>query len=112
MTTPELLPCPICRGVGFHPYGFYAAIEYPSGSSAINISTEKCRSCNNGIIGLPTPDTRLLEAAKELLEVANLRGDDDLPHPSNDPKLWTSRMQDAWDELRAALAAIEGKDTP
>jgi hypothetical protein len=35
----------------------------------------------------------------ELLEVATLRGDNDLPHPCNDPKLWTARMQTAWDEL-------------
>ena len=47
------------------------------------------------------------EAARELAEVARLRGDDELPHPANDPKLWTARMQAAWDEASAALAKLE-----
>lgn len=38
-----------------------------------------------------------VDAVDELLEVANLRGDNDLPHPCNDHKLWTARMQTAWD---------------
>ena len=50
---------------------------------------------------------RVEEAAQELLEVADLRGDSDLPHPADDPKLWTARAIDAWDELRAALAPDE-----
>ena len=54
----------------------------------------------------PTPAETLKEAAQELLEVAKLRGDDELPHPSDDPKLWTSRMQTAWQELEAALTAL------
>lgn len=45
----------------------------------------------------------LREAAEELLEVADLRGDTQLPHPEDDPTLWTARMQTAWDEFRAAL---------
>lgn len=56
------------------------------------------------------PDPRvaaLVEATDELLEVADLRGDADLPHPANDDRLWTARMQDAWDSLRAALAAFK-----
>lgn len=46
---------------------------------------------------------RILDAAVELLAVARLRGDDDLPEPHNDPKLWTRRMQEAWSELDAAV---------
>ena len=46
------------------------------------------------------------DAADELLEVARLREDNELPHPADDPKLWTARMQDAWDELANALAAL------
>ena len=47
-------------------------------------------------------DALVLEnAIDELLEVAALRGDDDLPHPSNDPLTWTARMQTAWDDLKA-----------
>jgi len=46
------------------------------------------------------------DAADELLEVASLRGDNELPHPADDPKLWTARMQDAWDELANALTAL------
>ena len=49
----------------------------------------------------------VVEAARELAEVARLRGDDELPHPANDPKLWTARMQTAWDEVHAALAKLE-----
>ena len=51
---------------------------------------------------------RLREAAEELLTVAELRGDSDLPHPSADDRLWTARMQTAWDALRAALAEEKG----
>lgn len=47
--------------------------------------------------------TELEAAGSELLAVAALRGDDDLPHPAEDPKLWTARMQDAWDELDALI---------
>lgn len=49
---------------------------------------------------------RLKEAARELLEVANLRGDNDLPHPADDPKLWTARMAEAWAELEAAVDEV------
>ena len=45
----------------------------------------------------------LEDAASELLETADLRGDADLPHPEDDPKLWTARMQTAWEELRRCL---------
>ena len=47
---------------------------------------------------------RLRGAALELLLVAVLRGDNSLPHPEDDPLLWTARMQTAWDELDAAMA--------
>ena len=49
----------------------------------------------------------LKEAATELLEVADLRGDSQLPLPEDSAKHWTARMQIAWNELRAALAAAE-----
>jgi hypothetical protein len=52
----------------------------------------------------PQPDA-LAQVARELLEVADLRGDADLPRPEDDNKLWTARMQTAWDELRNALTA-------
>ena len=51
----------------------------------------------------------VMAAVEELLEVADLRGDTDLPHPADDPKLWTARMQSAWDDLRAALEFKEKK---
>ena len=47
---------------------------------------------------------RYREALEELVEVADLRGDSTLPHPADDPLLWTARMQTAWDDARAALA--------
>lgn len=37
-------------------------------------------------------------ALNELVECARLRGDNELPHPADDAKLWTARMQDAWGE--------------
>jgi hypothetical protein len=51
---------------------------------------------------------RLREAATELLEVADLRGDSVLPYPEDDPIDWTARMQDAWDGLRAVLKPADG----
>lgn len=48
---------------------------------------------------------KMAEALDELLEVAALRGDDNLPHPADDPKLWTARMQDAWMYANDASAA-------
>lgn len=50
---------------------------------------------------------RVVAAADELNEVANLRGDNELPASTDDPKLWMARMQDAWNELGAALQALE-----
>ena len=47
---------------------------------------------------LQAENAKLREALVELVEVAELRGDDDLPHPCQDPGLWTARMQTAWDE--------------
>ena len=38
-------------------------------------------------------------SVEEILEVAALRGDNDLPHPADDPKRWSSRMQEAWNGL-------------
>jgi len=49
---------------------------------------------------------RLKDAAHELLEVASLRGDNDLPHPADDPKLWSSRMANAWAELEEAVNEV------
>lgn len=39
----------------------------------------------------------------ELLEVARLRGDNSLPHPDQDPKSWSARMQTAWDEAERLM---------
>ncbi len=57
------------------------------------------------IAGAREKNERLREATAELLEVGDLRGDTELPHPANDPALWTVRMQTAWDELRKAAEA-------
>ena len=46
----------------------------------------------------------VIDVASELLECAQLRGDNKLPHPADDEKLWTARMQDAWRGLEDALA--------
>jgi len=51
---------------------------------------------------------RLVETSAELQEVAALRGDNNLPHPTDDfDKLWTARMQTAWDEHKVALVAFQ-----
>lgn len=49
----------------------------------------------------------LLYAAVELLAVAEVRGDDELPHPADDDKLWTARMQSAWNDLREQVEFVE-----
>ena len=51
---------------------------------------------------------RVAEAAQELQEVAELRGDNVLPLPEDDPMLWTARMQTAWNEIEAALDTLDG----
>ena len=48
------------------------------------------------------------DAVDELLEVAGLRGDNDLPHPADDPKTWTARMQEAWDVLASLREGSDG----
>ena len=52
----------------------------------------------------------LLAACEELLEVAALRGDNTLPHPCDDPKLWSVRMQTAWDELQRIVDEAKGDE--
>lgn len=51
----------------------------------------------------------IVNASEELLEVARLRGDDELPHPCDDQKLWTARMQTAWEELGSLIDAARGE---
>jgi hypothetical protein len=46
-------------------------------------------------------------AAREVLEVADLRGDTDLPNPADDLKPWTARMRTAWEGLRVILARAD-----
>jgi Ni/Co efflux regulator RcnB len=56
------------------------------------------------------PKAELLEelyyAAIELLAVADTRADSQLPEPCNDPKIYSARMQDAWDDLRCIVKDI------
>ena len=51
----------------------------------------------------------LVDALTELLEVGDLRSDTQLPHPSDDPLLWTARMQEAWDVVREQKAAYDAR---
>jgi hypothetical protein len=50
----------------------------------------------------------LRDAVGELVEVATMRGDNCLPNPCNDPKLWSGRMQEAWNFVERALKQTEG----
>lgn len=50
---------------------------------------------------------RVVEAMRELHEVAELRGDNVLPAPEDDPKPWSARIQSAWIEVSEALAVYE-----
>ena len=43
----------------------------------------------------------------ELVECARLRGDNELPHPCDDPKLWTARMIEAWAEAEMCADVAE-----
>ena len=60
----------------------------------------------NHLLGLVK---ELREVLDELVEVATLRGDNDLPHPANDYLLWTARMQTAWEEAEAILSRLNGE---
>jgi hypothetical protein len=89
--------CPECQG--------YGHIE--------EVPCEICEKVRDAYLPAPPPARweamrRVVEAARELHEVAELRGDNCLPAPPDDPKLWTARMQMAWNELDEALAALEG----
>lgn len=57
-------------------------------------------------------NAELLAALEELVEVATLRGDNVLPHPADDPKLWTQRMQEAWENAEAAIAKATAPPAP
>ena len=59
---------------------------------------------NSDVVSVPRS---YVNAMSELIEVAILRGDEELPHPADDPKLWTARMQDAWSEAISEVAAHE-----
>jgi hypothetical protein len=77
----------------------------PAGGTCSNPHPcETARAEISALISRADDVDRLVEAAKEVYEVATLRGDNDLPHPENDSKLWTARMQTAWDELANAFA--------
>lgn len=55
-------------------------------------------------VALSETADRMREALEELIEVSDLRGDiDEIPHPCDDPKLWTARLIQAWDDARQAL---------
>jgi hypothetical protein len=75
--------------VGNAAYEFFAPTPKPAGSTSV--AGERISE----VVG------RVRDAVAEFIEVARLRGDNDLPHPCDDPKLWTARMIDAWGELEA-----------
>ena len=81
--------------------------ELPRPGMAATLEQE-LRSANTRIAELEAREARLREALEELIEVSDLRGDiDEIPHPCDDPKLWTARLISAWDNARAALEESE-----
>lgn len=73
------------------------------------ITHHQCNCLTEKMAALEARCHMLAAALEELLEVADLRGDNRLPHPADDPKLWSARMQTAWDEAAAALTADDRK---
>lgn len=90
-TDPEELACPVCS--------VRAELERDNAEFHKCVMRAEAAYCD-----LEAERDSLRAAAVELLEVADLRGDADLPKPDEDPNLWTARMQTAWDEMRAAIA--------
>jgi hypothetical protein len=113
-----LLPCPFC-GI-FPTRGFLRndGLSPNDAGTVVHHGDDECpgegfhtlEAWNRRALLAETPpsDQGLRDAAEELLTVADLRGDSDLPHPADDEKHWTARMQTAWDDLRAALASKKG----
>lgn len=62
------------------------------------------------VVTLRASNAALVALLRELVEVADLRGDNDLPHPSADDTLWTARMQTAWDDAAVYLATHAGNE--
>ena len=107
------MTCPVCDGdqvvTGVLTPGAFT--DDPSGQTWATIYCPN--SCHRGTVpagpqahlaAMPAqPDTELLRAVQELLEVAALRGDSTLPAPPDDPLDWTARMQTAWDDVVAAV---------
>ena len=78
-------------------------VEFPGVKTG---SVPEARRLEAGINALPAL-IAVAEAAVEVADVARLREDDVLPKPEDDPKLWTARMQTAWNELDKHIAALE-----
>ena len=80
---------------------------YEGGSEMLFAERKLCldlRDCRAELAASKEREAGLRDAAEELLEVAYLRGDREMPHPADDPKNWTLRMDDAWSGLEAAVA--------
>jgi hypothetical protein len=94
----------------------HEAIEYSKNAEALEAENTRWQKEHDEVCDAWHKEQaecrRLREAGAELLEVADLRGDSDLPHPANDPKLWTARMADAWAGLRDALTPQAGGRPP
>jgi hypothetical protein len=73
------------------------------------ISDRDALECAAELVRVRKINAELLEALEELVEVAELRGDSDIPHPCDDPKTWSARMADAWADARAAIAKAKGE---
>lgn len=85
--------------------------EYGACDAFADGECDECRkvfsSQQSRIEELKGEKERLQNVASELLEVAQLRGDNVLPHPADSDKHWTARMQCAWNELEEVLASLE-----
>jgi len=83
--------------------------DYPGIIDSLRAALATAQAENRALRERVAAADLLDDAVVELLETARLRGDNDLPHPSDDPKSWTARMQEAWDETDAALDAYRAQ---
>ena len=98
-----IIKCLVCAldkpWATWSPHGVAVCVDCRAARFALGAAQGQVAALRGRVAAL----RKVEDAARELLEVADLRDDTTLPHPADDPKLWTARMQSAWDDIRARL---------